>query len=143
MARIKRNSKTTSVHTENGTGILVDQTDQFDDNPLPDAEELARYQKIDPEIVSWLIYATEKEQDHRHRAELLRLREVRSIHNRLFAVDFIRVCCAFIIVLSGMGFSYILIREQRILPGSVFAGATMLSAVAMFLNLRTKARSDT
>ncbi len=77
MAKLQSKSKTTSLQTDKGNGLQIDKTDHFDDTPLPDSEELARYSQIDPNIVTWLMRVTENEQAHRHQFDNKRILEVR------------------------------------------------------------------
>jgi len=136
MAKLQTQRKSNSVETARGKGHIVEQTDHFDDTPLPEAAELAKYNEINPKIVEWLMKTVEAEQLHRHNFDKLRINEVKKINGRLFFVDITRIAAAFIIVMSGMAFSYILVVGGYKTVGSIFAGGTIITAVGMFLNIR-------
>ncbi len=82
--------------------------------------------------------ATDQERAHRHQFDNKRILEITKINNRIFSIDILRIVCAFLIVISGMFFSYILIIKDLTITGSLFAGGTILAAVAMFLNFQKK-----
>ena len=69
MGKQEIKQRETQVATGNGIGKQLEQTYTVDDNCLPSAQELAAYKAIDPRIVDYLIEASVKEQDHRHRMD--------------------------------------------------------------------------
>jgi len=106
---------------------------------LPDAEELARYQQLDPDIVTWLMTHAAKEQDFRHASHMrkLTIREQNAVSDRKLSGW--GMACAFVIFMSGMGLSVLLIEQGHNIYGSVFAGIILLGAVSLFI---TRAGAD-
>lgn len=69
MGKHELKQRETQVATNNGVGKEMEQTITVDDNCLPSPQELAAYKEIDPRIVDYLINASVKEQEHRHRMD--------------------------------------------------------------------------
>lgn len=62
----KQRRKQEIVRGEYGQGHLVEEV--FDDNLLPDAPEIERLHRLDPNIMEFLKNSAQKEQEFRHRA---------------------------------------------------------------------------
>jgi uncharacterized membrane protein len=133
MAKQKSKQQANILDPKTGHGMQLIRSDEHDDTPLPSADELAKYKALHPEVVPWLMKISEKEQDHRHSFENSRIKLVNDVNSKLYTIDIIRIVCAFIIVISGFLLSGILLYNDKLLIGSLFAGTTMLGAVAMFL----------
>lgn len=69
MGKQELKQRETQVATGDGVGKQLEQTYTVDDNCLPSPQELAAYKNIDPRIVDYLINASVKEQDHRHKMD--------------------------------------------------------------------------
>jgi len=130
MARQQR--KQQIVKNEQGQGHLVEEI--FDDNLLPDASEIERLHKIDPDILNWLKKSAEKEQEFRHKAYDERIRLVKDANRGDRLINKLGVWFSLIIALSGMCFSAFLILHGHEILGSIFAGGTLLGMVSLFLS---------
>jgi uncharacterized membrane protein len=101
---------------------------------LPDAEELAKYQALDPNIVTWLMTHAAKEQDFRHQSHnrKLTVREKNARSDR--RLDGWGMLCGFIIFMGGMGLSGFMIHTDHSVAGSIFGGVTLIGGAALFVN---------
>jgi len=140
MSQQKRSIKQTNLQTHTAAGHQLEHTEVFDDNLLPDAAEIERLQKLDPSILEWLKKRAEKEQDFRHdsfskRAEIISLNERSNRTLNLFGL-----MAAFVIFLVGMLAGGYLILKDHSVTGSLFCGATLLSAAGLFINRQQKVR---
>ena len=84
MGKQELKRKETAVVSPNGEGKQYEQTLTVDDTCLPSAEELTAYQAIDPNIVTFLMDVSKKEQEHRHKMERDKLRVVDKNERRVF-----------------------------------------------------------
>lgn len=66
MAKQSISRRETQVSMGDSIGKQLEQTVSVDDNSLPSPQELLEYQKIDPNIIPFLIQTSIKEQNHRH-----------------------------------------------------------------------------
>ena len=116
------------VHGQEEKTILT-----IDDNFLPTPYDLEQYKIVDPRIVDFFIEASKKEQNHRHWTERLKLRALNREGKNIGMVNFLGMLFAFLVMLGGLFFSFYLIRENKEITGTIFAGATIISAAALFL----------
>jgi uncharacterized membrane protein len=107
---------------------------------LPDADELAKYQKLDPAIVTWLMDHAAKEQEFRHQSHNRKLviREKNAATDRTLSGW--GMLCGFLIFTGGMGVSALLVYLGHYVAGPVFAGVTLLGGASLFV---TRASADT
>ncbi|MGI4833280.1 MAG: hypothetical protein ACRYFK_07445 [Janthinobacterium lividum] len=101
---------------------------------LPDAEELAKYQKLDSTIVTWLMDHAAKEQDFRHQSHnrKLTIREKNAGADR--RLNGWGMLCGFLIFMSGMALGAYLIHTGHGIAGSLFGGVTLLGGASLFVN---------
>jgi uncharacterized membrane protein len=130
--------KQSNVVTHKGQGVTYEQNESFDDSLLPDAIELEKLKALDSDIIHWIKARTEKEQDARLDFNNRKMSLIEKSQTKAFTVDIISLVLAFIIIMIGMCFSYFLIKEDQIVTGTIFAGATILLAANSFLNFRKK-----
>ena len=132
MAKQTRSQKQVRVQSHQGSGFQHENTEIFDDNLLPDASEISALSQIDPDILNWLKERAEKEQDFRHENFKKRTEILEADVKGTQALNKIGMTYAFLIVMSGMGFSAFLIYLGHLLTGSVFSGLTITYAAALF-----------
>lgn len=143
MAKQSRSVRQSQVASHQGRGASFEQHESYDDSLLPEAAELARLQELDPNIMQWIKDRTEKEQDARLEFNSRKMNLIEGSTRKAYRIDLLTSTYAFLIVVLGMGFSYLLVKEGQILTGSIFAGATILYAASLFLNFRKKHTKDT
>lgn len=142
MAKGRRSVKRTDVQGPQGNGVSYEHQESFDDNLLPDAVELERLKNLDPDIMDWMKSTTSKEQSARHDFNSRKIGLFESSQKKSFRMDVIQATYAFIIIMSGMFFSYILIEKDQLVYGSIFAGGTILFAGNAFLKFRKTNSTD-
>ena len=108
--------------------------EEFDDNLLPDAEEIAKLHQIDPKIMEWLKERAEKEQEFRHKAYFERINLVKKNERGSRWINYAGLFFSFILLGGGMVYSYKLIMAGHTIIGSIFSGVVLLSVASMFLS---------
>lgn len=110
---------------------------------LPDAEELAKYQALDPNIVSWLMEHAAKEQEFRHESYYRKLvvREKNAASDRRLGGW--GMASGFIIFMSGLLLSAFMIYTGHYIAGPIFATSTLVLGASIFVNRTNSAASTT
>ncbi len=135
MAKGVKRTEGKELYHPNGKQTQFEHHESFDDSLLPDANELAKLKELDPNIIDWIKERTSLEQDARHKFNDRRMTLVETATQKSISTDRLAMIFAFIIVMSGMGFSSFLIIKGLSTEGTVFAGATILGAALAFLNI--------
>ena len=123
-------------------GKLVRHEETIDDNLLPTSEELKKLQSNRPDLIDIVVRFAEKEQDSRHN---IRIEEINAFKNQSikdFAINYTGLIFAFFVMIAGMYFSTVMINNGNNVIGTVFAGATLLVGVAIFINPLKKNKSQ-
>jgi len=136
MAKQTRSQKQVRVQSHQGHGIQHENTEVFDDNLLPDAAEIAALSQIDPDIINWLKERAEKEQDFRHEIFKKRTDILEEDVKGTQKLNMRGMTYAFLIIMTGMGFSAFLIWLNHVITGSIFSGLTVIYAAALFYKRR-------
>lgn len=131
-----------NLQTAQGKGSSFEGHVCVDDSLLPEAAELEKLKSLDPGIIDWVKERTAKEQDARHALNFRKMAEIEKSGKRAHHQDLLVIFCAVIVILSGMGFSYILINSGNSIVGSVFAGGTLLVTANSFLRFRRPAKQN-
>lgn len=142
MAKQTRSQKQVRVNSERGSGFQHENTEVFDDNLLPDASEIVALSQIDPEILTWLKIRAEKEQDFRHDIFKKRTDILEHDVKGSLRLNFVGMIFAFLIIISGMAFSTFLIYLEHVVTGTVFSGATVIYAAALFYKRKSENKSS-
>ena len=133
MGKQELKRKETAVVSPNGEGKQYEQTLTVDDTCLPSAEELTAYQEIDPNIVTFLMDVSKKEQEHRHKMERDKLRVVDKNERRVFRLNWWGMFYAFLSIVVLVGLSgYALYLDKPWFAGILGAG-TFVSIVYIFV----------
>lgn len=139
MAKQQIKQKETVVAGQDGVGQQLERTYTVDDNSLPSPQELAAYKEIDPQIVTFLMEASVKEQEHRHRIdkekiELVRKSESRDWRMNWWGMTFAFLSIVVIVLLAGCA----LYLDRPWFAGLLGAG-TLVTVASIFIN---KGKSD-
>ena len=105
-----------------------------DDNLLPDADEISKLSKIDPEIMQWLKERAEKEQEFRQKAFMERLELVKKNERGSRWINYAGLLFSFLLLGGGMYSSYLLIMAGHTLVGTLFSGVVLITVASMFLS---------
>ncbi len=132
MAKQTKSTKQVQLRDHRGHGYHSENTEVFDDNLLPDAAEITALHALDPNILQWLKERAEKEQEFRHQVFSKRTDILEQDVKGTQSLNKMGMTYAFLIIMSGMGFSAFLIYLDHVLTGSIFSGLTILYAAALF-----------
>lgn len=113
--------------------VLLEQQIISDNNLLPSAEELSKLKAVSPEIVPWILNRAEMEQNARikfneDRMDLAMLEAKRNNRYR-----FTSLIMAFLITITFLALSFLLITNGFEIVGTIFAGGTIAIIVSFFL----------
>ncbi|MFN5415488.1 MAG: hypothetical protein ACK5B9_00415 [Flavobacteriia bacterium] len=133
MAKQTRIQKQIHLQNSQGKGYQQEQLESFDDNLLPEANEIKELFILDSDILTWLKKRAEKEQDFRHdliqkKASLLESEIKYESRNTFIGLFF-----AFFIIISGMALSAFLIYQKHVVTGTIFSGITIITSATLFL----------
>lgn len=128
----KQSRRAAVTKTKDQQGHMIEEV--FDDNLLPDATEIEKLYKIDPNIMQWLKERAEKEQEFRHTSFHTKLRLVRKTESGLRKINYFGLFFSFVLLLAGMYLSYTMIMSDHEVLGSVFSGTILLAIASIFMN---------
>lgn len=135
MAKQELKTKQTQVRNGNGEqGQQLEHTFTIDDSCLPPSTELQAYKDINPELITFLLETSRKEQAHRHVMDKKKIRSINIENIGIHGMNALGMILAFLIMLAGLSLSAYLIYLDKVLTGSIFAGVTIISAASLFLN---------
>ena len=134
MAKQELKTRQTNVKTYDADGHQVEQTFTVDDSFLPSPNELREYKEINPEIVKLLIDASRNEQAHRHYLDKQKIKAINKDSRSMHSINILGMTFAFLIISGGLALSAYLIYLEKDIIGTIFAGTTILTAAATFLN---------
>lgn len=133
MAKQVVNQRETQVATQNGVGKQVVQTYTVDDTCLPSPDELAAYQKIDQNIIPFLIEVSKKEQEHRHKIDIEKIKAIKSSDSRMGQMNWWGMFFAFLSIVVMIGFAgYALYLDKPWFAG-IMGASTLISVVSIFV----------
>ena len=134
MGKQEIKQKTTQVATEQGVGKQLEQIYTVDDNCLPSPQELAAYKQIDPRIVDYLIDASIKEQNHRHKMDEKKLKIVGKADGRVGRMNWWGMFFAFMCLIAFLALTaYALYLDKPWFAG-FFGVASIASIISIFVN---------
>jgi uncharacterized membrane protein len=109
---------------------------EYDDSPLPKAQELLEYVAIDSTILPYLKSKADKEQSLRENIILSDIDIKKSGQAKAFTIDLLTLIFAFIIIIGAMAGSIYLILNDKPYSGGVLGGTALLVAASGFLKFR-------
>jgi len=130
MTKIAKQNK---AHIKDNRISTIEQNTVVDDYLLPSTDDLIRLKELDPNIIEWIKHRSEIEQDARIRFNDNRIKIALKDLTSTFWINLICILFAFIIIISGILFSYVMIKNDMKTEGTVFAGATIVIAASLFL----------
>ena len=134
MGKQEIKQKETQVSTEQGVGKQLEQIYTVDDNCLPSPQELAAYKQIDPRIVDYLIDASIKEQNHRHKMDEKKLKIVGKADGRVGRMNWWGMFFAFMCLIAFLALTaYALYLDKPWFAG-FFGVASIASIISIFVN---------
>ena len=133
MGKQEIKQRETQVATGNGVGKQLEQTYIVDDNCFPSPQELAAYKEIDPRIVDYLINASVKEQEHRHKIDESKINLVRRANRQEGRMNWWGMFFAFFAIVVMVALTaYALYLDKPWFAGVLGAG-TLISVASIFV----------
>jgi len=142
MAKKRTSVRHQVVNKKGNRGVQVEQHEFFDDNLLPDAEELFKLKELDPTVIDWIKERAEKEQDARIRFNDSKTDIVKKSQRDVYITDMVSLSFGFIIMLSGMFSTLFLFYFDKDVIGSLFGAGTLIIAVKSFLGFNRFKNKD-
>ena len=136
MAKTEFKNKQTQVAAQNSRGQQVEQTVIYDDSCLPTPQELSEYKAIDESIIIFLLETGRKEQEHRHKIDLEKIKSINKESRKIFSINWWGMFFAFIVMLSGFAFAAYLIYLDKNIIGTIFGGTSLIVAASIFVGFR-------
>lgn len=118
--------------TQDESGLSLEHHAAYDDNLLPSADELSKLKAVDPNLISWLMTRTEREQDARIQYNQKRINLAQKQVNLSAGLTFTGLTFAFLLIAAVFVLSFILISNGYQIAGTVF-GCIDLSALILAL----------
>ena len=134
MGKQEIKQKETQVSTEQGVGKQLEQIYTVDDNCLPSPQELAAYKEIDPRIVTYLIDASVKEQNHRHKMDEKKLKIVGKADGRIGRMNWWGMFFAFLCLIAFLALTAYALYLDKPWFASFFGLASIASVISIFVN---------
>lgn len=124
--------------TTGSNGVQLEHNTVYDDNLLPAADELAKLNSIDPNIISWIKQRTEIEQNARvrfnERRTALAFREI----NYSAFLTFLGMAFCFLVIL-GFGYcSYSLVMSGHENAGLLIGGGDIVGMLMVISKFRMR-----
>ena len=115
-------------------GKQLNQIVTVDDNALPSPQDLEAYKRIDPNIITCIIDATIKEQEHRHYMETSKMELLKSNERKASRLNLWGMLFAFLSLLSIIAFSWKALSLNRPWFAGVFGGISTIAIISVFLD---------
>lgn len=119
-----------------GENQIYQVSHEEDDNLLPSAEELLKYQALDSSMIDWIKDRCDREQIGRIDFNNEKVKIQKSVNNKLFTIDMTTIITSAVVVMSGMSMSAYLMYLGQVLYGSVFGGSIIVFYGIKILDFR-------
>lgn len=133
MGKHEIKQKETQVATEQGVGKQLERVYTVDDNCLPSPQELIAYKEIDPRIVDYLINASIKEQEHRHKMDEGKLKIVAKSDGRIGRINWWGMFFAFLFLIAFIALSGYALYLDKPWFATFFGGFAIATIVKVFV----------
>lgn len=141
MAKQQLKQKETEVSMQGGVGKQLERTLTVDDNSLPSPQELAAYKEIDPNIVKFLIESAAKEQDHRHKTDIIKLSVIKKSDARTGRMNWWGMFFAFLSIVVLVVLSAFALYLDRPWFAGMLGVGSIISVATIFINRGKQGRS--
>lgn len=133
MGKQEIKQKETQVSTDQGVGKQLEQIYTVDDNCLPSPQELAAYKQIDPRIVEYLIDASVKEQNHRHKMDEKKLKILAKADGRIGRMNWWGMFFAFLCLVALLAVVAFALYLDKQWLAAILGGTTIVTIVSIFV----------
>lgn len=114
-------------------GKQLEQTVSVDDNSLPSPQELLEYQKIDPNIIPFLIQTSIKEQNHRHNMDTEKMKILNHSERKNWRMNWWGMFFAFLSLILFIGLAALALYLDKQWFAGIFGVVSILSVVSIFV----------
>ncbi|MFH8143293.1 MAG: hypothetical protein K1V88_07720 [Muribaculaceae bacterium] len=119
-------------------GMQIEQNTVYDDSLLPAADELAKLNTIDPQIIPWVMRRTEVEQDGRIWFNKKRLKLAGREINFAGCSTILGLVLVFILIGVFFYLSYDLILKGHETLGGIFGGVNLCLLISVLSKFQTR-----
>lgn len=134
MSKHSISTRETHVGVGDAIGKQVEQTVSVDDFSLPTAQELKAYQEINPNIVTFLLETSKKEQEHRHKTENKKIDIIRYSEHKNGRMNWWGMFFAFLSLVALVGLSALALYLDHEWFAGIFGFSAVVSIVTVFVN---------
>ncbi len=134
MSKQQINHKQTNVATQGGVGQQVEVSYTVSDSTVPTPRELSDYQRINPNIVKFLMETAQKEQQHRHKMDSEKMKIVKSNENRTTRINLWGMFFAFLALVTMVGLAAWALYLDKPWFAGIFGFTAVISIVSVFVN---------
>ena len=134
MPKQQINHKQTNVATQEGMGQQVEVSYTVSDIMLPSPQELAEYQKVDADIVPFLMEMAKNEQQHRHKMDEEKMKVLKSSESRITRINIWGMFFAFLALVTLVGLSALALYLDKPWFAGIFGFTAVVSIVSIFVN---------
>ena len=134
MSKHSISTRETHVGVGDAIGKQVEQTVSVDDLSLPTAQELKAYQEINPNIVTFLLETSKKEQEHRHKTENKKIDIIRYSEHKNGRMNWWGMFFAFLSLVALVGFSALALYLDHEWFAGIFGFSAVVSIITVFVN---------
>jgi uncharacterized membrane protein len=137
MAKSELKTRQTQIASQGTNGQQLEETFTVDDTCLPSPQELNEYKLIDPNIISFLLETSKKEQSHRHKVDIEKVKVIKGEERKIFLINWWGMFFAFLIMALGIASSAYLISIDKDIIGTIFGGTSIILAASIFINKKS------
>ncbi|MDE5763284.1 MAG: DUF2335 domain-containing protein, partial [Bacteroidales bacterium] len=105
------------------------ETIAYEESVLPPAHELEAYQRVDPDLVKFLVASAKDEQDFRHSFAEKQLDVIKNDNRRVISINRLGLVFAFILVLISIAATVFLLYLDKPVVGSIFGGESIVALI--------------
>ena len=134
MSKHSISTRETHVGVGDAIGKQVEQTVSVDDLSLLTAQELKAYQEINPNIVTFLLETSKKEQEHRHKTENKKIDIIRYSEHKNGRMNWWGMFFAFLSLVALVGLSALALYLDHEWFAGIFGFSAVVSIITVFVN---------
>lgn len=115
-------------------GVQTESTISVDDNSLPSPQELEAYQRINPDIVKFLMDTSVKEQAHRHSIEDEKMKLINYTEHRSMRMNWWGMFFAFVSLVVLVALSAFALYLDKPWFAGIFGFTAVVGIISTFVN---------
>lgn len=120
------------VQDNKGIGTLNEEHIIFDNNPMPSADDLAKYKNIDPKFVEYFIRITDEERAMRHKVTNERMELLSQERKHRHSERRLGLIFAFIALLGFLGITFYALYTDKSWLAGIFSVLSVGGVISAF-----------